>query len=190
MIFHLSPSIACVTRWPQPKNNKTEEWQKREDLQMAHRAKRDNLQKKQWLSSFLTLCPALSLTFARWQMKGLCASLTLFWFLCVIQMERKRSLQRTQFVCAQWILIPHHYSLNLGLHFYLTLVCLVLLNVSGRSLQEGECPCMDISCNTAEFQSIPPQTWAIPLNPLIDFWTRLNTVRQCHAWTLQTVQEQ
>lgn len=157
---------------------------------MAHRAKRDNLQKKQWLSSSPTVCPTLSLTFARWQMKGLCASLTLFWFLRVIQMERKRSLQRTQFVCAQWILIPHHYSLNIGLHFYPTLMCLVLLNVSGRILQEGECPRMDISGNTAKFQSIPPQTCAIPLNPSIDFWTWVNTVQQCHVWTWQTVQEQ
>lgn len=153
-------------------------------------SKRDNLQKKQWLSSSLTLCPVLSLTFAWWQMKGLCAPLTLFWFLCVIHMEKKRSLQRTQFVCTQWILIPHHYSLNIGLHSSLALVCLVRLNGPGSSLQEGESHCMDITGNTAELQSIPPQKCAIPLKPSIDCWTRLNTVEQCHVWTWQTVHEQ
>lgn len=183
-----SPSVHPLFVWaersrrPQPEN-KTEV---RGDLWMARRTQRDNLQKKQWLSSSLTLCPVLSLTFAWWQMKGLCASLTLFWFLCVIQMERKGSLQKTQFVCTRWILIPHHYSLNIGLHSYLALVRLVLLNSLGSGSQEGECHCMDITGNTAEFQSIPPHKWAIPLNLWIDCWTRLNTVEQCHVWTWQT----
>lgn len=168
------PFVWAERSWrPEPENKTTV----RGDLWIAHRAKRDNLQTKQWLSSSPTLCPVLSLTFALWQMKGLCASLTLFWFLCVIQTERKGSLRKTQFVRSRWILILPHYSLEDGLHSYIALVRSLRWIAWVVAYRRGECRCMDIIGNRAEFQSIPPHNCAIPLNLWIDCWTRFNTVK-------------
>lgn len=125
-------------------------------------SKKGNLQKKQWLSSSNSL-PCSFTYFAWWQMKGLCASLALFWFLCHSNGKEGESAESP--VCLHTLNtnITSLFIKHVGPQSCPALVRLVLLNSQGRGVQEGRCHCVNyhITGNTAHwFQSIPPQKCA------------------------------
>lgn len=104
-------------------------------------SKKGNLQKKQWLSSSNSL-PCSFTYFAWWQMKGLCASLALFWFLCHSNGKEGESAESP--VCLHTLNtnITSLFIKHVGPQSCPALVRLVLLNSQGRGVQKGRCHCV------------------------------------------------